>query len=383
MSSIRLDNVSKRYGAVPAVSSLDFEVADGEFFSLLGPSGCGKTTTLRMIAGFVRPTAGKIFFGDRDVTEVPPERRDTALVFQSYALFPHMNVFENVAFGLKARGMGRMFSGDREEVSQKVGQALSLVKLDDFQSRPVRELSGGQQQRVALARAVVVEPTVLLLDEPLSNLDESLRAETRAEIRSLQTKLGKTTIYVTHNQEEALSMSDRICVMSEGIVQQIGTPEEVYFEPATPFVAKFIRGGEHRSRQGAGDIRSGNRSRMGCGIPRRGDTLREIIRQFQAGKGRIRSPDRAAGIYPPSKGQRRRSERANRARSIGYLPRLRSRIRTRTGRRHPLHRPRPGRAAFAGDRRPHVRGTGQVPTPSFPQRGLRLVFHGHGRLQSN
>ncbi len=221
---------------------LDLEVADGEFFSLLGPSGCGKTTTLRMIAGFARPTSGRIFFGDRDVTTVPPEMRDTALVFQSYALFPHMNVFENVAFGLKARGMGRFLSADREELARKVAQALSLVKLDGFQARPVRELSGGQQQRVALARAIVVEPTVLLLDEPLSNLDESLRAETRAEIRSLQKELRKTTIYVTHNQEEALSMSDRICVMSEGIVQQIGTPEEIYFEPATAFVAKFIRG---------------------------------------------------------------------------------------------------------------------------------------------
>jgi putative spermidine/putrescine transport system ATP-binding protein len=234
MSSVRLQSVSKSFGDHRAVSDFTLEIADGEFLVLLGPSGCGKTTTLRMIAGFVEPSAGRILFGNRDVTDLPPYHRNTGLVFQGYALFPHLSVFENVAFGLRTRKL------DRAMIERRAREALRLVRLDAHAERMPRQLSGGQQQRVALARALAIEPEILLLDEPLSNLDAKLREEVRVEIRQLQRRLGLTTVMVTHDQEEALSVADRLVVMSNGEIQQIGTQRELYNAPANQFVANFI-----------------------------------------------------------------------------------------------------------------------------------------------
>ncbi|OXT16790.1 spermidine/putrescine ABC transporter ATP-binding protein [Bacillus sp. OG2] len=234
MASINIDKVQKAFGKVVAVDHLDLEIQDGEFFTFLGPSGCGKTTTLRMIAGFYYPTKGVIRFGDKDMTRVPPEKRNTGMVFQNYALFPHMTVFENVAFGLRVRKMSSA------EVKKRVQEVLQKVRLEKYAERQVSQLSGGQQQRVALARALVIEPEILLLDEPLSNLDAKLRDEMRSEILRLQKEYNITTIYVTHDQAEALSMSDRIAVFNFGVCHQVGTPAEIYNEPANDFVASFI-----------------------------------------------------------------------------------------------------------------------------------------------
>ncbi|TAM76296.1 ABC transporter ATP-binding protein [bacterium] len=234
MAKVQLRNLTKRYGDFVAVDDFSLDVADGEFVALLGPSGCGKTTTLRMIAGFVEASTGEIRIGERDVTEYPPYRRNTGMVFQGYALFPHMTVFENVAFGLRMRRLGAA------ETHERVAQALKLVRLDGHVDRMPRQLSGGQQQRVALARALVVQPDVFLLDEPLSNLDAKLRQEVRLEIRQLQQALGLTTIFVTHDQEEALTMADRLVVMDRGAIQQVGSPAELYDRPVNRFVADFI-----------------------------------------------------------------------------------------------------------------------------------------------
>ena len=234
MSNVRLLDVSRRYGPVTAVNAISLDVRQGEFIALLGPSGCGKTTTLRMVAGFIEPSAGQISIGSRDVTHLAPHKRNTGLVFQNYALFPHMSVADNVGFGLEMRGCGRT------EIAIRVTAALDRVRLADYAGRMPRQLSGGQQQRVALARALVIEPEVLLLDEPLSNLDTKLRAEMRDEIRGLQQSLGLTTILVTHDQEEALAVADRLVVMNAGRIEQIGTPAEVFETPRTRFVADFI-----------------------------------------------------------------------------------------------------------------------------------------------
>ncbi|KSU81928.1 iron(III) transport system ATP-binding protein [Fictibacillus enclensis] len=234
MSSVTLKNITKSFKTVQAVKELSLDIQKGEFFTFLGPSGCGKTTTLRMIAGFYYPTTGSIFFGDREMTKVAPEKRNTGMVFQNYALFPHMTVYENVAFGLKVRKLASA------EVKKRVEEALAKVRLNAFIKRQVSQLSGGQQQRVALARSLVIQPEILLLDEPLSNLDARLRDEMRTEILRLQRDYGITTIYVTHDQIEALSMSDRIAVFNAGECQQIGTPKEIYNEPANDFVASFI-----------------------------------------------------------------------------------------------------------------------------------------------
>ncbi|MBO0959597.1 ABC transporter ATP-binding protein [Neobacillus sp. MM2021_6] len=234
MASIKIDHVQKAFGKVIAVDHLDLEIKDGEFFTFLGPSGCGKTTTLRMIAGFYYPTKGIIRFGDKDMTRVPPEKRNTGMVFQNYALFPHMTVFENVAFGLRVRKISA------NELKTRVQDVLGKVRLEKYSNRQVSQLSGGQQQRVALARALVIEPEILLLDEPLSNLDAKLRDEMRSEILRLQKEYKITTIYVTHDQAEALSMSDRIAVFNFGVCHQVGKPSEIYNEPANDFVASFI-----------------------------------------------------------------------------------------------------------------------------------------------
>ena len=234
MSGIRLVDLTKTYGDTHAVSSIDLEIGEGEFFSLLGPSGCGKSTTLRMIAGFVAPTSGEIYVGADEVSHLPPEKRDIGIVFQNYAIFPHMSVAENIAFGLKLRKM------PRAQIAAKVADALRQVGLAGYDDRYQRHLSGGEQQRVALARVLVTEPRILLLDEPLSALDKSLRDEMKYWIKELQKRLGITTVYVTHDQDEALTMSDRIAVMARSRVVQVGTPEEIYERPQTLFVTTFI-----------------------------------------------------------------------------------------------------------------------------------------------
>lgn len=234
MVTVRLINVTKRFGEVVAADDVNFNINEGEFFTLLGPSGCGKTTTLRLIAGFYTPDQGEILFGNRVMNLVPPFKRNTGMVFQNYAIFPHMDVFNNVAYGLKIRKM------KYENLRKKVLTTLELVKMNGLEKRLPSQLSGGQQQRIALARALVIEPDVLLFDEPLSNLDAKLRIEMRTEIRRIQKRLKITSIYVTHDQEEALSISDRIAIQRNGTIQQVGTPKQVYINPENPFVADFI-----------------------------------------------------------------------------------------------------------------------------------------------
>ncbi|MGA7159624.1 MAG: ABC transporter ATP-binding protein [Bacteroidota bacterium] len=234
MSSLRIHNLSKSFDKLRAVAPIDIEIRDGEFFSLLGPSGCGKTTLLRMIAGLEPPSSGTIVVDGVDITSLPPQKRNIGIVFQNYALFPHMSVFENVAYGLEVKKM------PRNEIRATVQHILEKVHLSEKAETPVPLLSGGEQQRVAVARAVVVEPRVLLFDEPLSNLDYALRIETRTEIKRLQREVGITTIYVTHDQGEALALSDRIAVLNGGVVQQVGTPDELYFQPNNAFTAAFI-----------------------------------------------------------------------------------------------------------------------------------------------
>jgi len=234
MARLELIDLSKRYGDQMAVAGVTLDVADGEFLVLLGPSGCGKTTTLRMIAGLIGPSGGAARIGGTDVTYLPPWRRNTGMVFQSYALFPHMTVADNVAFGLEMRKLGK------SEIERRSREALRLVRLEGFAERLPRQLSGGQQQRVALARALAIRPDVLLLDEPLSNLDAKLREQVRVEIRELQRQLGLTTIMVTHDQEEALTVADRLVVMADGEIRQIGTQRDLYEHPADRFVAGFV-----------------------------------------------------------------------------------------------------------------------------------------------
>jgi iron(III) transport system ATP-binding protein len=238
--NLQLDQVTKLFpqrggaGEVTAVNNVSLDIFDGEFVTLLGPSGCGKTTTLRLIAGFEAPSAGRIVLAGQDITNQPPNKRDMALVFQNYALFPHMSVFNNIAYGLQTRGMRK------NEIREKVDNALKLMELSGLQDRRPHQLSGGQQQRVALARSLVMEPRLLLFDEPLSNLDAKLRVQMRSEIHRLQRRLGVTSVYVTHDQVEAMALSDRVVVMNLGRIEQIGTPEEIYRTPVSRFVADFI-----------------------------------------------------------------------------------------------------------------------------------------------
>ncbi|MFL5684738.1 MAG: ABC transporter ATP-binding protein [Chloroflexota bacterium] len=233
-AEISLIDLEKRFGAVRAVDGVSLEIRPGEFFSLLGPSGCGKTTTLRMIGGFELPTGGRILLGGRDITHDAPDKRPVNMVFQQYALFPHLDVAGNIGFGLRRKKV------DRKQIDLRVGEALDLVRLRGYEKRKPSELSGGQQQRVALARALVNRPNVLLLDEPLGALDLKLRRQLQIELKRIQSEVGITFVYVTHDQEEALTMSDRIAVMHLGRVEQLGTPEELYERPATRFVADFI-----------------------------------------------------------------------------------------------------------------------------------------------
>ncbi|RMF86701.1 MAG: ABC transporter ATP-binding protein [Nitrospinota bacterium] len=234
MAKVVLENITKRFGQVLAVDNLNLEIQDREFMTLLGPSGCGKSTTLNMIAGLEEPTAGRIFFDDEEVEHLPPEMRDVSMVFQNYALYPHMTVFKNIAFGLQMRGV------PATEIRQRVAVVAKKLGIEDLLDRKPRELSGGQRQRVALGRAIVRDSRVFLLDEPLSNLDAKLRVATRTELKNLHYDLQKTFVYVTHDQEEALIMSDRITILNRGRIQQVGTPEEVYNHPRNEFVAGFI-----------------------------------------------------------------------------------------------------------------------------------------------
>jgi spermidine/putrescine transport system ATP-binding protein len=248
MPDVRLESVSKVFRETVAVDDLTLRIAEGEFFSLLGPSGCGKTTTLRMIGGFEEPTSGAIYLGDKNVAGLPPYKRDVNTVFQSYALFPHLSVFENVAFGLRRKKV------EKPEVESRVKEALVLVDLPGYEGRKPAQLSGGQQQRVALARALVNRPQVLLLDEPLGALDLKLRKQMQLELKRIQADVGITFIYVTHDQEEAMTMSDRLAVMRSGRIEQIGAPEETYENPATEFVAGFLGASNliHAERTGDG-----------------------------------------------------------------------------------------------------------------------------------
>ncbi len=258
MARLQLTGLTKAYGDFRAVDGVNLDIGQGELVVLLGPSGCGKTTTLRMIAGFIAPTAGEIRLGGNDITRQPPWKRNTGLVFQSYALFPHLGVADNVAFGLRMRKLSQ------PAIAAKLTEVLRLVRLEGLADRLPRELSGGQQQRVALARALVIEPDVLLLDEPLSNLDAKLRHEVRVEIRELQKKLGLTTVMVTHDQEEALTMADRLVVMSHGQVQQVGSQRDLYENPANTFVAGFV--GRTNFLQGRVETPGVFRSESGLGI---------------------------------------------------------------------------------------------------------------------
>lgn len=250
MSSLSLRALSKTYGQVQAVRGVDLDVEQGEFLSLLGPSGCGKTTTLQMVAGFVPPTTGRIMVDGQDLTGIAPEKRDMGVVFQSYALFPHMTVAQNIGFGLEMRRV------ERSELRKQVDEALAMVRLSGLEGRYPSELSGGQRQRVAIARALAVRPRVLLLDEPMSNLDAKLRGEMHVELRALQRRLGITAILVTHDQVEAMTMSDRIAVMTNGGISQLGSPQEVYDRPTSEFASRFLGHtnvvkGQIESRQGS------------------------------------------------------------------------------------------------------------------------------------
>lgn len=236
---VKLKNIVKIYKGddkktFTAVDNVSIDIEPGEFVTLLGPSGCGKTTTLRMIAGFEVPTSGDIYIGEERVNSLTPDKRDTAMVFQTYALFPHLNIFENVAYGLRIKGL------PEADIKRYVEKILSLVGLEGLSKRAPNQLSGGQQQRVALARALVMQPSVLLFDEPLSNLDAKLRVYMRTEIRKIQKEIGITSVYVTHDQAEAMSMSDRVIIMNKGVIEQVGTPQEIYKKPASEFVADFI-----------------------------------------------------------------------------------------------------------------------------------------------
>ena len=234
MSGVLLSEVTKKYGDVAALHALDLEIREGEFLTLLGPSGCGKTTTLRLIAGFIQPTSGTIYLGDDDITAVAPQHRKIGMVFQDYALFPHMTVRENVAFGLEERRY------EKHRISERVDELLELIRLPDMGDRYPAEVSGGQRQRIAVARAVAYPPRVLLMDEPLGALDLKLREAMQIEIRRIQRELRITTVYVTHDQTEAMNMSDRIAVMNHGVIEQLGTAEEIYSRPASRFAADFV-----------------------------------------------------------------------------------------------------------------------------------------------
>ena len=328
-AGIQIDGVVKRYGAVTAVGGVTLDVPAGAFVSLLGPSGCGKTTLLRLVGGFETPDAGTIRIGDRDVTRLAPQDRPTAMVFQSYALFPTMAVGQNVGYGMSVRGVAK------EQIRQRTARALARVDLGGLEDRPVAALSGGQQQRVALARAIAVEPDVLLFDEPLSNLDLALREATRAELKALQRDLGVTSLYVTHDQSEALALSDRIALMRTGSLEAVGTPEDLYADPPTAYAASFLGG--------ANVIRD------------------RAVAERLAGEGQDQDPcpegradARGHGAGGPPRSPRAGRRRPARALARPPLPGTDRRVERRPGRpaSPPLDRPRPRGAR--GARRPRL-----------------------------
>ena len=285
---VELTDLTKRFRDVTAVDDIDLSIRDGELLTLLGPSGCGKTTTLRMIAGFETPTEGSVAIAGRTVTDTPPYNRDTGMVFQQYALFPHMTVADNIAFGLEMDGV------PDDEITERVRDGLSMVRLEGLGDRYPKELSGGQQQRVALARALVIEPSVLLLDEPLSNLDKKLREEMRLEILRLHRELDVTMVYVTHNQEEALTISDRMAVMNDGEIRQVGTPREIYRRPRDAFVADFI---------GNANLLSGSVSSTaadGCTVDLDAGPA-VTLRDDSAGRDSVASGDRVTLLFRPER----------------------------------------------------------------------------------
>jgi len=282
MVKVELKNVTKRFGEVIASDSVNLVINDGEFFTFLGPSGCGKTTTMRMIAGLEFPSEGKVYYDDKDVTSLPSFKRNTGMVFQNYALWPNMKVSENVAYGLEVRKV------PKEEITERVEAVLDLVGLSGMGDRFPNQLSGGQQQRVALARVLVIEPDILLLDEPLSNLDAKLRVEMREEIKDIQRKLGITTIYVTHDQEEAMAISDRIAIQNYGKIKQVGTPQEIYNKPDNLFIATFI---------GKGALLEGNVTRIGENISV--DIGEGVLEGHNTGNKSLEEGDRAAVVLRP------------------------------------------------------------------------------------
>jgi iron(III) transport system ATP-binding protein len=293
MTPVRLEKITKRFGETIALDAVDLEIRAGELFFLLGPSGCGKSTLLRLIAGLHAPSSGKIYFGDRDVTSLGTEKRNAVMCFQSYALWPHMTVRENIAFGLKVRELSA------KEQEARISEVLKLVQMEAFAQRRPNQLSGGQQQRVALARALAVQPDCLLLDEPLSNLDTKLRVEMRSEIRRICKSAGCTTIYVTHDQKEAMSVADRIGVMRDGRMQQVGTPAELYYSPTNAFVASFmgatnlIRG--RTMGDGAIDTAIGKIVAKNAGTPGREVMLSIRPEQMKIVRGAATLANRVAG----------------------------------------------------------------------------------------
>src|SRR5918996_1301230 len=300
---VQLEDLVKRFDQVVAVDGIDLDIPPGEFFSLLGPSGCGKTTTLRMIAGFERPSGGHILLDGKDVSNTPPNRRNVNTVFQSYALFSHLTVAENVAFGL------RFAKASREETRSRVGEALALVQMQEFRDRKPHQLSGGQQQRVALARALILNPSVLLLDEPLGALDAKLRKALQIELKALQEQVGVTFVYVTHDQEEALTMADRLAVMNEGRIEQVGSPREVYEEPATAYVADFLGVSNLLDAQATGTDSDGRcRVRVGdqelfasCGHTSARGTVKVVVRPERV---RVEAPRETSENRLPGKVER-------------------------------------------------------------------------------
>ena len=310
---VQLEGLIKRYGAALAVRGIDLDIPSGEFFCLLGPSGCGKTTTLRMIAGFERPSSGRILLDGRDVSGTPPNKRNVNTVFQSYALFSHLSVAENVAFGL------RFTRTSREETRSRVSQALSLVQMEEFGSRKPHQLSGGQQQRVALARALILNPSVLLLDEPLGALDAKLRKTLQVELKALQEQVGVTFVYVTHDQEEALTMADRLAVMSEGRVEQVGTPREVYEEPASAYVADFLGVSNLLDAEALGETPDGR-----CRL-RAGDLELLASHGHTSARGRVKvvvRPERVRVEVPGKTGENRLPGRIERVVYAGPISQL-------------------------------------------------------------
>ena len=338
MESIRVESVVKTFGNTRALDGISLRVEPGELFFLLGASGCGKTTLLRCIAGLESPTHGAIFFGDRDVTNMPPHKREAAMVFQSYALWPHLTVGQNIAFGLEERKVSR------PEIKRRVDEALEMVQLPGYGDRSIDQMSGGQQQRVSLARALVVKPKCLLLDEPLSNLDAQLRVEMRREIRRIVKENGLTGIYVTHDQEEALAMADRMAVLTRGNIGQIGTPEQIYREPRSAYVANFIGETNLIARHGHRDAR-----RLHAGENRRRADRRTCHRPGLVIRGRrARATFHPPGsVAAPQGGRRQCGDRAHRRAQLPWPahPILdRDRGRPATGRgNEPAHHSRAGR----------------------------------------